>query len=160
MEIGTERVLDGRVVDRSSESYSQFLFLFFACKTPPRIFASCGQCCCNVIYLLRKFVVSITTTNFINKQITLQKHFCTEYFLQAPFAELVIKQDPLFTFCSNSLENLTFLAIQCTFNFVHCQKGAIFKRIATKGEESVLLNSQFHERNLQEVLCAKIDTES
>ena len=31
---------------------------------------------------------------------------------------------------------------------VQSQKGEIFKRIATKGEEWVLLNNQFHERSL------------
>ena len=42
-------------------------------------------------------------------------------------------------------------------NFVHYQKGEIFKRlIATRGEEWVLLNNQFHERSLQEVFSAKI----
>ena len=46
-------------------------------------------------------------------------------------------------------------------NFVHCQKGEIFKRlIAERGEEWVLLNNQFHERSLQEVFSAKIGMKS
>ena len=63
--------------------------------------------------------------------------------------ELVIKQDRLFTFCSNSFENRSFLAMyKVTMYNVQSQKGEIFKRIATKGEEWVLLNNQFHERSL------------